>query len=323
MLSLAVDRRGHTRAVLDGAIQPAGFALQPSDVTPIIAAYRRMVRDRAFDVCELAATTYLVARAHGKRITALPIFLTRIFHHDAIVSRADAPVVAPRQLEGQRVGVRAYTVTTGVWTRGILQHAYGVDLDRVTWVTDDEEHVQEFRPPPNVVAAPPDRSLAELLAAGDIIATFKGNAGAGRAGPPRADWSAPTSAPSTTVPLFPDAHAADTAWFQRTGISPIHALVVVKDELLEAYPALAMALYDAFSTARDDYWRELQQDGPRTADDQRWLDLQSIVGGDPLPYGIASNRRTLEALVRYAVEQHVIPEAVSVESVFAPSTRDT
>ncbi len=323
MLSIAVDRFGHTRALLDGSLQPDGFVLDPRPVSPIIAAYRLMVRERAFDICEMAATTYLVARSFGKRFTALPIFLTRIFHHDALVYRADRPISDPRQLEGQRVGVRAYTVTTGVWTRGLLQHEYGVDVSRVTWVTDDEEHVAEFRPPPNVVAAPAGASLAQLLADGSVVATFKGNAGAGRAGPPRADWTAPAAPDLETRPLFANARAADTDWLQRTGISPIHALVVVKDEVLEANPALPMALYTAFTQARDQYLDELRARGPRNADDERWLDLQSIVGSDPLPYGIRANRASLEALVQFAAEQHVIPEIVPIESLFAPATRGT
>ncbi len=323
MFTLAVDRFGHTRALLDGSIQPNGFTLDPQPVSPIIAAYRRMVRELAFDICEMAATTYLVARSYGKAFTALPVFLTRIFHHDALVHRADRPITDPRQLVGQRVGVRAYTVTTGVWTRGILQHEYGVDISNVTWVTDDEEHVEEFRPPPNVISAPPGASLAQLLADGSIVATFKGNAGAGRAGPPRADWTAPAGPTIDTLPVFADARAADIAWFRRTGISPIHGLLVVKNEVLAANPALPMALYTAFSQARDGYLHELHANGPRNADDERWLDLESIVGSDPLPYGIRANRASLEALVQYAAEQRVIPEIVPIESMFAAATRDT
>jgi 4,5-dihydroxyphthalate decarboxylase len=323
MLSIAVEGFGHTRALLDGSIQPDGFTLDPQPVSPIIAAYRLMVRERAFDICEMAATTYLVARSFGKRFTALPIFLTRIFHHDALVYHADQPISDPHQLEGQRVGVRAYTVTTGVWTRGLLQHEYGVDISRVTWVTDDEEHVEEFRPPSNVVAAPPGVSLAQLLGEGSLVATFKGNAGAGRAGPPRADWTAPAAPEVQTRPLFPNARAADADWLQRTGITPIHALIVVKDEVLDANPALPMSLYAAFSDARDRYLEQLRANGPHNADDERWLDLQSIVGSDPLPYGIRANRSSLEALVRYAAEQHVIPEIVPIESLFASATRDT
>jgi 4,5-dihydroxyphthalate decarboxylase len=323
VVSIAVDRFGHTRALLDGSLRPDGFTLEPQPVSPIIAAYRLMVRERAFDICEMAATTYLVARSFGKRFTALPVFLTRIFHHDALVYAAERPISEPRQLEGQRVGVRAYTVTTGVWTRGLLQHAYGVDISRVTWVTDDEEHVEEFRPPSYVVAAPAGVSLARLLADGSIVAAFKGNAGAGRAGPPRADWTAPAAAELETRPVFPSARAADIAWFQRTGISPIHALIVVKDEVLDDHPALPMALYAAFSEARDRYLEQLRANGPRNTDDQRWLDLQSIVGSDPLPYGIRANRASLEALVEYAAEQHVIPQVVPIESLFAAATRDT
>src|SRR5262249_17742759 len=106
-----------------------------------------MCRELAYDVCEMAATTYLVARDHGRPFTALPGFVPRGLHHTAVKARQAGD---PKGLEGTRVGVnRGYTVTTGVWARGILATEYGVDLDRVTWVRSDVEHVAEFSPPPN------------------------------------------------------------------------------------------------------------------------------------------------------------------------------
>src|ERR671938_156708 len=101
-----------------------------------------MVREEKYDVTEMAFTTYLVAKEHGARFTALPIFLVRDFHHGAIVAREPGD---PKRLEGRRVGVnRGYTVTTGVWARGVLASEYGVDLERVTWVPSGDEHVTEY-----------------------------------------------------------------------------------------------------------------------------------------------------------------------------------
>src|SRR5205823_2803896 len=123
---------------------------------------RIMCRELAFDVCEMAMTTYLVARDHGKPFTALPVFLTRGLHHGKVWAREPGD---PKQLEGQRVGVnRGYTVTTGVWARGILATEYGVDLDKVTWVRSDDEHVLEFVPPPNVEDLPDGTELTDLPA---------------------------------------------------------------------------------------------------------------------------------------------------------------
>ena len=142
-----------------------GVKIDFIEVTPSIAAYRRMVRHVEFDMCELAPTTYYIARAYGAPFKALPIFLTRHFHHHGLVVRHDAGIRTPRDLEGRKVGVRAYSVTTGVWTRGILTNEYGLDASKVTWVVDDEEHVTQLKLPPNVVHVPQGKSLAAMMAA--------------------------------------------------------------------------------------------------------------------------------------------------------------
>ncbi len=141
-----------------------GLRLDWMKVEPQIAAYRKMVRELAFDVCELAPTTYLCARAFGKAFTAIPVFLTRDFHHHSVVCNVASRIHEPKDLVGKTFGVRAYTVTTGLWTRGVLQSEYDVDPARVTWVTDDEEHVTEWVPPPNVTKLPPGESLAAMIA---------------------------------------------------------------------------------------------------------------------------------------------------------------
>src|SRR6202000_1847349 len=148
----AVTRtQGATRALKDGSIQPAGYHLAFEEVPVLIHAFRRMGRDLAYDVTEMAFTTYLVARAHGKPFTALPVFLVRGFHHGAITTNTD---IAPKDLAGRAVGVnRGHTVTTGVGARGVLQREYGVDLDQVDWVLSGDEHVAEYQPPANVRSA--------------------------------------------------------------------------------------------------------------------------------------------------------------------------
>src|SRR6266545_4822671 len=150
--------QGNNAALKDGTVSPAGYAFEFEEVDPLIRAFRRMVRELEYDVCELAITTYLCAKERGKPFTALPIFLVRGFHHGAILAAAPGD---PKELEGERVGVnRGYTVTTGVWARGILASEYGVDLDRITWVPSGDEHVSEYRAPANVE---PNRAAIEEL----------------------------------------------------------------------------------------------------------------------------------------------------------------
>ena len=165
----AVTRTSAWNAALkDGRVQPAGYELEFEEVQPVTRAFRRMVRELAYDVTEMAITTFLVAREHGKPITALPVFLTRGFHHRAVVAREPGD---PKWLEGTRVGVnRGYTVTTGVWARGILAREHGVDLERVTWVRSDEEHVAEYEAPPNVESLETGKDLAEAVLSGELAA---------------------------------------------------------------------------------------------------------------------------------------------------------
>src|SRR5215475_11861119 len=187
-LKIALGTYGHTAALKDGRVKIAGLEPDFVEVVPIIGAFRRMVRDVEFDVCEMAPTTYMIARALGAPFIALPIFLMRRFHHGGFVVRPDSGIEQPKDLKGKKVGVRAYSVTTGVWTRGIFVNEYGLDSSKVTWVVDDEEHVTTLKLPPNVIHAPDGKSLAGMMDAGELQAAFTGNAGIGRAGSPTGGW---------------------------------------------------------------------------------------------------------------------------------------
>lgn len=300
--------QGANAALKDGTVAPLGVTLDFEEVDPLIRAFRRMVRELEYDVCELAFTTYLCAREHGKRFTALPIFLVRGFHHGAILCNPRAGVSVPKDLEGKRVGVnRGYTVTTGVWARGILADEHGVDLDRVTWVLSGDEHVAEYRPPANVVPIEPGKDLAQMLVSGEIAAAIG------------IDVRHPD-----VVPLISDAAEAGFAALRRTGHYPINHLVVVKDELLQASPELAAAVFDAFADAKRIYVDRLRADalGAPTPTDAMHRRVLEVTGGDPLPYGIAPNLATIEELIDHAVSQGILARRPAVESLFPESTHD-
>jgi 4,5-dihydroxyphthalate decarboxylase len=302
-LSIAVGAYGHTAALREGKVAIAGVAPDFAPGDDMIAAFRSMVRSTAYDVCELAPTTYFIARAAGAPYRALPIFLMRRFHHGGLVCRAEAGIREPTDLHGKRVGVRAYTVTSGVWSRGILADSFGVDLGRITWVVDDEDHVPALRLPANVVPAPPGRSLADMIGTGEIDAGLAGPAGIRDARPVGAHE------------LFDDPAGREAAWYRRTGIYPIHGLVVVKESLLDAHAWLPGALFDAFSAARDGYVRRLSDGVGDSPDDRRYRALIEVVG-NPLPYGIAANRPAIEALLAYSERQGLIPHRPAVDALF-------
>src|ERR1700704_1602887 len=165
--------QGNNQALKDGAVKPKTFEPDFLEVEPIIAAFRRMVRGNEFDISEMAITTYICARAHGKPMTAVPVFLVRAFHHGATLVNTKAGIRTPKDLEGKRVGVnRGYTVTTGVWARGVLQEEHGVDLSKITWVLSGDEHVAEYVPPKNVVPLEKGKKMADMLSTGELVAAI-------------------------------------------------------------------------------------------------------------------------------------------------------
>jgi len=313
-LDIAIASYPHTAPLLNGEVRIKGVAPNFIRVVPQIAAYRRMVRQVEFDVCEIAPTTYLIARAYGAPFVALPIFVTRRFHHSGLLVRADAGISHPKDLEGRKVGVRAYSVTTGVWTRGILIDDYGLDSSRVTWVVDDEEHVRELELPDNVVHAPADRSLADMMAAGELSAGFDANAGIGRSGSPTGGgWK---QFEANYPELFPNAEELEAAWYNKTGIYPMHGTIVVRDEILAAHPSIVQSLYDAFSEAKMLWLARLRSGEADTASDKKYRQLAKIVGDDPLPFGMKQNLSTIQALEDTAFKQKLTPRRMPIEELF-------
>ena len=311
-LKIALGNYGLTKPLKDGSVRAGGLELEYVQVDPIVAAMRRMVRGLEFDVCEMALTTYLCAKACGKPITAIPVFLTRNFHHWAIFYNVNSGIKKPKDLEGRTVGVnRGYTVTTGLWARGILQSEYGVDLRKVTWAPTDEEHVAEYKAPANVDLTYRGKPLAELLLSGKIAAAV----GDVRVNSPDAQ--------SEVQPLIPDARNAGFAYFRKTGVYPINHGLVVKDSLLKADPGVAKELFNAFSAAKKIYMARLDAGENLSPADETALALKQVVG-DPFPFGVSDpngpNRKALETMVQFAVEQQVIPRKFSVEELFAPGT---
>jgi 4,5-dihydroxyphthalate decarboxylase len=308
LLKTVTRTQGNNRALKDGTVKPRACELEFIEVDPLIDAFRRMVRTLEFDVSEMAMTTYITARAHGKRMVGLPIFLMRAFHHGAISYNVKSGIGSPKDLEGRRVGVnRGYTVTTGLWARSILASQYGVDLSKITWVLSGDEHVAEYRPPANVVPIEKGRKMGDLLASGELAAAIG------------ADVDHPD-----VKPLIPDAKQAALGALRDTGHYPINHLMVVKEDLLQAHPELGPDLFNAFARAKRLYVEKLAAgsiDKP-TPVDEMYKRVMEITGRDPLPYGIAPNRAMLEEVVESALAQDIITRPVSVEELFPENTHN-
>ncbi|MGC2518674.1 MAG: ABC transporter substrate-binding protein [Burkholderiales bacterium] len=304
-LKTVTRTQGNNQALKDGSAKPRTFAFEFEEVNPLIDAFRRMVRGLEFDICEMAITTYVCARAHGKRMTALPIFLVRAFHHGAIVVNTKAGIKSPKDLEGKKIGVnRGYTVTTGLWARSVLQQEHGVDLGKITWMLSGDEHVAEYRPPVNVVPIEKGKKLGDLVASGEIAAAIG------------VEMDHPD-----VKPLIPNALEAGLAALRQRGHYPINHTVVIKDDLLDAHPDLAADIFNAFAEAKRLYIQRLKAGRiakPTQVDEvhRRVMDIT----GDPLPYGIAPNRSVLEEIIRHSLTQGIITRPVTVGELFARNT---
>jgi 4,5-dihydroxyphthalate decarboxylase len=301
VLTTVTRTQGANQALKDGTVVPAGFSLQFEEIPVLVKGFRRMVRQLEFDVSEMALTTYLTAREHGVAFTALPIFLVRGFHHGAIRYNTRSAIRQPKDLEGRRVGVnRGYTVTTGVWARGILASEYGVDLDKVTWVLSGDEHVASYVPPANVEPAGPDADLADMLVRGELDAVI----------------GVEVDHPDV-APLIPDPDEAAVAALRRQSFYPINHLIVVKDEVLKRYPEVASSVIDAFTEAKERYVARLRDGDVTTAGDKMYARVLEITGTDPLPYGVEPNRAMLEQLMEFALAQRILTRPIDIDELFA------
>ena len=275
----------NTSALKKGEIRSPRLAFDFADVKTPNHAFKRVVRDLEFDVAELAIGTYLTAKAHGKPLVLLPAVVRGKFQHESIVCRADQPL-APADLAGRRVGIRSHSVTTVTWVRGILQNDYGVNLDRVHWVTFEDAHVAEVRDPPAFERAAAGKDPLAMLVSGELDAAVLTGAALKD---PRVKF------------VIADPDAAAKAWHQRHGVVPINHMVVIREPLLKSHPWLAQEVFRLLAESR--------------------AAAPAKGGPDPFPFGVEANRKSLALIIRYAAQQGLIPREYSVDELFNDATR--
>lgn len=277
-----------TLALKRGEVKPAGVALEIADVPQAFVAFKRVVRDLEFDVAELAIVTYLMARAHGKPYTLLPVVVLSRFQHPFLVYNAARGELRPGDLKGRRVGIRSYSVTTTMWLRGVLMNDYGLDIDTVHWVTTEEAHVAEFKDPPNVQRAPAGRDLLSMLYDGELDAIVLGDK---------------TLKDPRLKRLIPDPDQAAKAWHAHHRAIQINHMVVVKDTLSKSNPDAVREVYRLLKESK----RRAPPPGPGE------LDLT--------PIGLESMRRDLDIAIEYVHQQRLIPKRYAVDEIFDDVTR--
>jgi 4,5-dihydroxyphthalate decarboxylase len=300
-LKIVIGPYDHVHALRDGSVSSDRVKFDFVEVDPITRAFRRMARDLEFDVSEMAITTHALAHAFQKPITALPIVLSRDFHHASVVCTHASSIRSPADLVGRNVGVRAWSQTTGVWIRGILKADYGVDPSSMTTVTEEDAHVREYQDPPNVVRAAAGKTLRGMLNAGEIDAAIA---------------LRPVPAPGELRTVIPDAEAAAAAWYRKTGVYPVNHVMSVKTSLLREHPWLGAELLSLFVAAKE----RARVQAPVPAAGSAQAKLRALVGDDTLPYGMAKNRAAIEMLLRFAAEQTLTPRVYRPEELFDPGT---
>ncbi|MDF1591122.1 MAG: ABC transporter substrate-binding protein [Desulfobacterales bacterium] len=306
-LTLACGDYDLTRPLVDGRVQPEGIELI-SLTMPSPERHWRMIRNREFDVCEFSMCQYLVSKAKGEPLVAIPVFPHRRFRHSYIFVNAKAGIRKPKDLEGKKVGLRSSQNTAGLWLRGMLQHYYNVSLKKITWVTQDEEPVQtKTKAGLKVERVAPGGDIDSMLVRGELAAAIY-----------------PDILPSfsrgdkAVRRLFDDPVAEEKRFFKDTGFFPIMHTVVMKQDLVETYPWIAKNLQVAFHQSKDICFHRMED--PRKVSlawfMHHWEEQKQILGPDPWVYGLKENQKSLESMVAYAHEQGLIPRKFKLGELF-------
>src|SRR5271155_4068209 len=218
----------HTRALKEGDVKSDRVKLQFTEINPVNRAFMPMAREQKFDLSEMAIVTYLQAKAYGKPLVLLPATMMGRFQHGTMLYNSDRGTVTPESLPGRRVGVRAFSQTTGVWLRGILWKDYGLDLAKVKWVTFEDAHVIEYRDPPGVERAAEGKDMMKMLLDGELdAAIFGGNI--------------PND--SRLKSVIADPETAGKEWYKKHGTVPVNHMVVVKTSLAKSDPGAVREVF--------------------------------------------------------------------------------
>jgi 4,5-dihydroxyphthalate decarboxylase len=275
-----------TKAFKSGAVRSALVTFDYFEVKVANTQFKAMVRELKYDLGELAIVTFLQAKHYGKPYVLLPATIVGRNQHHTIFYNADKGQLSASDLNGKRVGVRAYTQTTGAWVRGFLAQDYGVDVASIRWVTFEDAHLAEYRNPSNVVRAPEGKTLRQMLLDGELDAAILGD----------------VAEEGTIKHLISDHEAAGRAWARKHGGVPINHLAVMRESIVKTRPDIVREVYRLLKESR------ACASLPRGAD-------------DPLRFGINAIRQSLEQINAYAVQQKLIPRAFSVDELFADAAR--
>jgi 4,5-dihydroxyphthalate decarboxylase len=277
----------NTNALKSGAVRSDLIDFDFAEVKIANSLFKAVVRDAKYDVAELAIVTYLQAKAYGKPYVLVPAVIVSRGQHHTIAYNPERGALNPSALNGKKVGVRAYTVTTGTWVRGILASDYGVDINKVDWITFEDPHVAEYHDPAIVKRAPAGKDLTQMLLDGDVAAGIVGD-----------------KLPDPKLKhLIPDADAVAQKWAKSHHGVPINHMLVVRQELSRSRPDVVQ-----------DIFRQLHESKLAAG----LLDSGEL---DPYRFGVEACRPILEVIIDFCHRQELIPRRVTVDELFDDTTR--
>jgi 4,5-dihydroxyphthalate decarboxylase len=308
-LTLAVGDYEITRPLRDGTVQAEGIDLTVLTSMDSITRHWRFLRNNEFDVAEVSASSYIVARDRDLPFRAIPVFLHRRFRHGFIYINKNKGITKPADLIGKKIGVKAYQVTAVLWLRGMLEQEYGVPHKSIDWYADLDEDI-DFTPPEGLrlTRVPDDKSVETMLAEGELDALL------------HPDIIDPIVNKDPRVGrLFEDPKAAEIEYYKRTGIFPIMHIMGFKKEVVEQHPWVPRSLFKAFEQAKAIGMKRMRN--PRVAPlawYQEALDEQErLLGPDPWQYGLGeANVKNIETLMGYSHEQGLISRMIPMNELF-------
>jgi 4,5-dihydroxyphthalate decarboxylase len=321
-LSLACGPYDRIWPIIDGRVPIEGCDINyiPTDAEE---AFWRASRSQDFDITELSMSTHMLTTARGdSHYIGIPAFVSRIFRHSALYIRTDRGIRTPQDLRGRIVGVPEYQQTAALWVRGILSDEYGVKSSEIKWRNGglNRPGRSERTPitlPPEIELKPIDdnKALSSMLESGEIDALLTA----------RAPWCFEQRAPNVGR-LFADTRATEEDYFRRTGMFPIMHLIGIRRSLVEKHPWLGVSVLKAFMRAREIAMRDMRSVvGPYIM--LPWLvsDItraEEVMGTDFWPYGIKANRKEIDSMLRWTVEQGLSNRPVAIEELFARGTEN-
>jgi 4,5-dihydroxyphthalate decarboxylase len=274
-----------TLAMKDGRVKSDLVTLEFCGPKAAHDGFKPMIREGAFDAGEMAIVTYLQAKSYGKPLVLLPTPVSGRFQHHCIGFNKDLGHLDPKDIEGRKVGVRTYAQTTGLWVRGILQHEYGVDLDKVNWQVIDDSHLAEYSDPPNCTRIPKSSNLGQMMLDGELAAAILG-------------VDMPKDPRVQT--LVPDPHKAAEEWYKREGVIPINHMFVVHESISKQRPDIVREIYRMIVESRNAAPESARTNLP--------------------PIGREANRKGIEMAIQWSYEQKIIPRILSYDELFDETT---